>query len=252
MRKRQSEIYLVDIPKDEYVVTIDGQYRCAICSHLPPFSNGRDLAVFILFVFLPKAHIKGKKHLTRKMIKLEKKDLPAVPESSMAMPSLLYRTKAITERVLSSNHDEPISNPRPVPKPFVFVPPELSPTGEPLWRQRSIGLSLLLSSVAREGGRRDDCEGFSQVGLSGDLKCRGEDGQWQRDETVEFDSDEEPQCVDGKIVVGMSSNGVLSSVSEQLSVSELLNTDEQLNSNAQSIVSEQPNVNKPNEQPNIH
>lgn len=79
--------------------------------------------------------------MTRKMIKLEKNNLPAVPDSSMAMPSLLYRTKAITERVLSSNHDEPVANPRPVPKPFVFVPPELSATGEPLWRQKSIALN---------------------------------------------------------------------------------------------------------------
>lgn len=34
------------------------------------------------------------------------------------------------------------------------------------------------------------------------LNGRGEDGQWQRDEIVEFDSDEEPQCVDGKIIAG--------------------------------------------------
>ncbi|KAK8819929.1 hypothetical protein WA538_002030, partial [Blastocystis sp. DL] len=173
LRKRQSEIYLVDVPKDEYVVTIDGQYRCAICSHLPPFSNGRDLA----------AHIRGKKHMTRKMIKLEKKNLPAVPDSSMAMPSLLYRTKAITERVLSSNHDEPVANPRPVPKPFVFVPPELSATGEPLWRQKMLQEKEEEEMIAK---------GFR----------KGEDGQWQRDEIVEFDSDEEPQCVDGKIIAG--------------------------------------------------
>ena len=92
-------------------------------------------------IVFPKAHIRGKKHMTRKMIKLEKNNLPAVPDSSMAMPSLLYRTKAITERVLSSNHDEPVANPRPVPKPFVFVPPELSATGEPLWRQKSMTLN---------------------------------------------------------------------------------------------------------------
>ena len=40
------------------------------------------------------------------------------------------------------------------------------------------------------------------------LHGRGEDGQWYRDEMVEFDSDEEPQCVDGKVIVG---SGALSS-----------------------------------------
>ena len=34
------------------------------------------------------------------------------------------------------------------------------------------------------------------------MNGRGEDGQWHRDEMMEFDSDEEPQCVDGKIIIG--------------------------------------------------
>lgn len=65
------------------------------------------------------------------------KESEPVPAASTAMPSLLYRTKEITKRVIVSNHEQPTISTRPVPKPFVFVPPELSPSGEPLWREKS-------------------------------------------------------------------------------------------------------------------
>ncbi|KAK8809306.1 hypothetical protein WA171_000890, partial [Blastocystis sp. BT1] len=164
LKKRQSEIYLQDLPKEEYVVTIDGQYRCTICPHLPPFVNGRDLA----------SHIKGRKHQSRKMSKLESsKESEPIPPASIAMPSLLYRTKEITKRVIASNHEQSPVSPRPAPKPFVFVPPELSPSGEPLWREKML--------------QEKEDEAMYQKGYR-----KNEQGEWYRDETVEFDSDESP------------------------------------------------------------
>ena len=70
------------------------------------------------------------------MNKLEaSKESEPIPVASIAMPSLLYRTKEITKRVIASNHEQPVVSTRPAPKPFVFVPPALSPSGEPLWRE---------------------------------------------------------------------------------------------------------------------
>ena len=86
------------------------------------------------------------------MSKLESsKESEPIPAASIAMPSLLYRTKEITKRVIASNHEQSPVSARPAPKPFVFVPPELSPSGEPLWREKSTFACKLQSSVTRKG-----------------------------------------------------------------------------------------------------
>ena len=51
MKRRQSNILLSTLPDDEYVETIDGRYKCLICSHLPPFTSAEALAVQNVLIF---------------------------------------------------------------------------------------------------------------------------------------------------------------------------------------------------------
>ena len=45
IQRWQSRVVLESLPPDEYVITESGQFRCAICSGLPPFKTGSELAV---------------------------------------------------------------------------------------------------------------------------------------------------------------------------------------------------------------
>ena len=164
LRKRQSDLYVQSIPANEYCVTTEGQYRCLICPHMPPFSTGQLLL----------AHVRGKKHIARLMAKSETvsyEEKPtgegkSVPVTSMAMPSLLYRTNAIKQRVLEGNRVKKVES--KIEKQA--VPP---PSGEPEWVKK-------IEEEKEE--RRMIARGFR----------KNENGEWERDPMVEFDSDEEP------------------------------------------------------------
>lgn len=125
---------------------------------------------------------------------------PSIIKPSMALPSLLQRTQAITERALSGNHQ---TNPKvPPPRPTVFpnagmfVPPSISPSGEPLWRQQSIFESVLVAYFLVLDKKKEEelyAKGFRKLALFIlSIIHRNEKGEWYRDETVEFDSDDEP------------------------------------------------------------
>lgn len=48
IQRWQSRVVLESLPSNEYVITESGQFRCAICSGLPPFKTGSELAVAIV------------------------------------------------------------------------------------------------------------------------------------------------------------------------------------------------------------
>lgn len=112
-------------------------------SYLPPFTlicNRKVATCNISFLHYLKAHIRGKKHAARL---IEKSEIishnddemiqeESVPGTSMAMPSLLYRTNAIKKRVIESNHVEnsPIATSK--------TPPQSTPPSEkPEWMKKS-------------------------------------------------------------------------------------------------------------------
>lgn len=138
--------------------------------------------------------MRGKKHIARLMAKSETvsyEEKPtgegkSVPVTSMAMPSLLYRTNAIKQRVLESNRVKKVES--KIEKQA--VPP---PSGEPEWVKKSGRFCCLLALVEEEKEeRRMIARGFRKCSLSVLLTGRNENGEWERDPMVEFDSDEEP------------------------------------------------------------
>lgn len=177
LKRRQSQLLLETVPQDEYVVTETGQYRCALCTNIPPFKNGSDLV----------AHLRGKRHqgriLNKKLqqtVSLERK----VTGASIAIPDILYRTQEVTKRVLASNHEtakRPEINP-----PDVHPSPEL-PTPQsgnvPQWIQ-DLKDKKEEEAMLAKGFRKCFCLVL--------LMSRDENGRWYRDTTIEFDSDEEP------------------------------------------------------------
>lgn len=50
MKRRQGDLLLSTIPEDEYVVTMNGQYKCRICPHIPPFTSAEALCVFVVTI----------------------------------------------------------------------------------------------------------------------------------------------------------------------------------------------------------
>lgn len=125
---------------------------------------------------------------------------PSNIKPSMALPSLLQRTQAITERVLAGNHQTSpkVAPPRPTvfPNSGMFVPPSLSPSGEPLWRQQSTFYNVRVVHILVLDKKKEEelyAKGFRKLALFiMNMMYRNEKGEWYRDETVEFDSDDEP------------------------------------------------------------
>lgn len=82
--------------------------------------------------------MRGKKHIARLMAKSEAvsyeekpvREVESVPLTSMAMPSLLYRTNAIKQRVLQSNRVKKVES--KIEKQAVSPP-----SGEPEWMKKS-------------------------------------------------------------------------------------------------------------------
>ncbi|KAK8820895.1 hypothetical protein WA556_005209, partial [Blastocystis sp. ATCC 50177/Nand II] len=162
----QSRLLLHSVPPNEYCITNEGKYRCRICPNSPLFPTGQLLL----------AHIRGKKHSARLMEKSElitheedeRVQEKPLPTASMAMPSLLYRTNAIKQRVLESNHAKSAE------KVVKRTPPRITSSSEkPEW----------LKKIEEEKEERAMiAKGFR----------KNADGMWERDPMVEFDSDEEP------------------------------------------------------------
>ena len=68
-----------------------------------------------------------------------------------------------------------------------------SPSGEPEWVKKSACFCCVLAIVEEEKEeRRMIAKGFRKYALSVLLTDRNENGEWERDPMVEFDSDEEP------------------------------------------------------------
>lgn len=123
-------------------------------------------------------------------VSLERK----VTGASIAIPDILYRTQEVTKRVLASNHE---TEKRPkISPPDVHPSPELSTpqsSNVPQWIQDCL-VSFLLSSLVKD--RKEEevmlAKGFRKCFSLVPLMSRDENGDWYRDTTIEFDSDEEP------------------------------------------------------------
>ena len=75
----------------------------------------------------------------------------------MSMPSLVYRTNAITQRVLSSNHNT-ISNSETLKEKKEQESTSQLPADEPTWIKESIKYWLrFICSEERKRRKRDDC-----------------------------------------------------------------------------------------------
>lgn len=110
-----------------------------------------------------------------------------LPTASMAMPSLLYRTNAIKQRVLESNHAKSAE------KVVKRTPPRITSSEKPEWLKKSKCRLLNWRIVEEEKEERAMiAKGFRKHALLHPLIRRNADGMWERDPMVEFDSDEEP------------------------------------------------------------